>query len=58
MLDRRVLTLDENALRDEIREAGERFVRDRVPAMAAGARRLSPYLEAIYRRAQATPFAP
>ncbi len=57
MLDRRILSVDEDGLRGEIREAGERYVRDCVPAMEAGARRLAPYLEAIYRRAQATPFA-
>ena len=57
MRDRKILTVDEDALRDEIREAGERYLRDCVPAMEAGARRLAPSLEAIYRRAQATRFA-
>ena len=57
MRDRKILTVDEDALRDEIREAGERYLRDCVPAMEAGARRLAPSLEAIYRRARATRFA-
>ena len=48
-------TLDEDALRAEIREAGERYLHDCVPAMEAGAKRLSPALEAMYRRAQNTP---
>lgn len=58
MLDRKILSVDEDALRDEIREASERYVRDCVPAMEAGARRLAPYLDAIYRRAQNTPLSP
>ncbi|MDE0057607.1 MAG: amidohydrolase [Defluviicoccus sp.] len=57
MRDREILSVDEDALRGEIREAGERYLRDCVPAMEAGARRLAPSLEAIYRRAQATRFA-
>ena len=57
MRDRKILSVDESALRDEIREAAERYVRECVPAMEAGARRLAPYLEAIYRRAQNIPLS-
>ena len=56
MRDRKILTVDEDALRGEIREAGERYLRDCVPAMEAGARRLAPHLEAMHRRARETPF--
>ncbi len=55
MRDRRILTLDEDALRAEIREAAERYLRDAVPAMEAGAARLAPCFAEIYRRAQAAP---
>ena len=54
MRDRVIRTIDEDALRGEIREAAERFVRDFVPAMKAGAKRLRPYFEDIYRRAGAS----
>lgn len=55
MDDRKIVTLDEDALRAEIREAGERYLRDCVPAMEAGAKRLAPYFAEIYRRAQDAP---
>jgi len=57
MRDRKILSVDEDALRGEIREAAERYVRDCVPGMEKGARRLAPYLESIYRRAQDAPLA-
>ncbi len=50
MLDGRVLSIDEDAVKAEIREAAERFWRDDVPAMRAGAARLEPYLDAMYQR--------
>lgn len=53
MRDRVIRTIDEDALRSEIREAAERFLRDRVPKMEAGATRLRPHFEEIYRRASA-----
>lgn len=52
MRDREILTIDEAALKDEIREAAERFWREDIPAMRAGAARLRPYFEEMYWRAQ------
>jgi 5-methylthioadenosine/S-adenosylhomocysteine deaminase len=57
MRDRRILTLDEDALRAEARAAAERFRRERVPAMQDGARRLEPYIREMYYRAAAEPLA-
>jgi 5-methylthioadenosine/S-adenosylhomocysteine deaminase len=53
MRDRVIQTLDEDALKGEIREAAERYVRDWAPKMEAGAKRLRPHFEEIYRRANA-----
>ena len=53
MRDRVIQTLDEDALKGEIREAAERYVRDWVPKVEAGAKRLRPHFEEIYRRANA-----
>lgn len=50
MRDRTILTVDEAALRSEIAAAAERFWHEDVPAMRAGAARLTPYLDAMYRR--------
>lgn len=52
MRDRKILTVDEAALRDEVREAADRFWREDVPAMREGAARLRPYFEEMYWRAQ------
>ena len=52
MREREILTIDEAALKDEIREAAERFWREDIPAMRAGAARLRPYFEEMYWRAQ------
>jgi 5-methylthioadenosine/S-adenosylhomocysteine deaminase len=52
MRERKILTVDEEALKVEIRECAERFWQDGVPGMWEGAERLRPYIEAIYRRAQ------
>ncbi len=57
MRDRKILTIDETAMKARVRAAAERFRRDRVPAMAAGARRLEPYIRAMYYRAAAEPLA-
>lgn len=57
MRDRRILTLDEDAIRAEARAAAERFRRERVPAMQEGARRLEPYIRDMYYRAAAEPLA-
>jgi 5-methylthioadenosine/S-adenosylhomocysteine deaminase len=51
MRDRRILTIDESALRAEIADAARRYVRDNGPAMEAGAKKLAPYLKAMYARA-------
>ena len=53
MRDRVIQTLDEYALKDEIRDAAERYNRDWTPKMEAGAKRLRPHFEQIYRRANA-----
>ncbi len=53
MRDRRIATIDEAALREEIRAAAERFWRDGVPPMRAGAARLEPYMLELVRRAEA-----
>lgn len=53
MRDRVIRTVDEDTLRGEIRDAAERYVRDWGPKMAAGAKRLRPHFEEIYRRANA-----
>ncbi len=53
MRDRVIETVDEDALRGEIREAAERYLRDWVPTMEVGAKRLRPHFEEIYRRANA-----
>jgi 5-methylthioadenosine/S-adenosylhomocysteine deaminase len=50
MQDRKFRTIDEDALRGAIRESADRYVRDFVPAMEAGAKRLAPYFEEIHRR--------
>ena len=51
MQDRKILTFDEAKMRARVRAAAERFRRDRVPAMEAGARRLEPYIREMYYRA-------
>lgn len=53
MRDREFQTIDENALRGEIRESAERYIRDFVPEMEAGARRLAPHFKEIHRRSNA-----
>jgi len=53
MRDRRILTFDEDAMRARVREAAERFRRERVPAMQAGAKRLEGYIREMYYRAAA-----
>ncbi|MFO0987161.1 MAG: amidohydrolase [Alphaproteobacteria bacterium] len=53
MRDRRITVFDEAAMRGRVREAAERFRRERVPAMRAGAQRLEPHIRAMYYRAAA-----
>ncbi|MCW5773171.1 MAG: amidohydrolase [Rhodospirillaceae bacterium] len=53
MRDRRILSFDEAAMRARIRESAERFRRDRVPAMRAGAARLEAPIRDLYYRAAA-----
>jgi len=53
MRDRRIMTFDEDAMRARVREAAERFRRERVPAMQAGAKRLAGYIREMYYRAAA-----
>ena len=53
MRDRVIATLDEAAIKAEVAEAAERFRRERLPAMHAGARRVEPYVRQVYERATA-----
>jgi len=48
MRDRRLTLVDEDAIRDEIAEAAERFRRDYCPAMSAGAAVVRPWLDQMY----------
>ena len=52
MRNRKIQNIDEDALRSEIREATDRYVRDFVPAMKAGSMRLAPYFEEIHQRSR------
>ena len=51
MRGRRILAFDEAAMRRRVREAAERFRRDRAPAMREGAKRLEGPIRAMYYRA-------
>ena len=53
MRDRGILTLDEKALMAEVSVAAEKFRRDCLPAMQAGARRVEPFVRDAYLRATA-----
>lgn len=53
MRDRKLTLVDEQALKDDVREAAERFRRDHWPAMQAGAARVSPHVRRMYERAAA-----
>jgi len=55
MRDRRIEAFDEAAIKAEVAEEAERFRREDMPRMKAGAARLRPHVAAIYRRAMATP---
>lgn len=48
MRNRRILTIDEDGLKEEITEASQRFVRDCMPEMRRGAKRLERYLRMMY----------
>lgn len=51
MRDRRITAFDEAAMRARVRDAAERFRRESVPAMRAGAKRLEPQIREMYYRA-------
>lgn len=53
MENRRLTRVDEEALREEIADAAERFRRECCPAMSAGAATVRPALEAMHFRATA-----
>jgi 5-methylthioadenosine/S-adenosylhomocysteine deaminase len=53
MRDRKLTLIDEDAIRDEIVEAAERFRRDSWPAMQDGASRVLPYIEQMLALARA-----
>ena len=55
MRDRRLTGIDEDALKDEVREAAERFRDRHWPKMQAAARRFEPYVQEMYTEAMATP---
>ena len=46
--------VDEASLKEEVREAAERFRRDLWPAMQEGAQRVAPYVRQMYDKATAT----
>ena len=48
-----ITTVDEAAIKAEVVEAADRFRRERLPAMWAGARRVEPYVREVYERATA-----
>ena len=53
MRDRKITVFDETKMRARVREAAERFRRERVPAMRDGAKRLEPAIREMYYRAHA-----
>lgn len=55
MDERRLTRVDEAALKAEIREEAERYLRDHLPAMEAQARRLESYWRAAHLRVAETP---
>jgi len=55
MRDRVIEVLDEAAIKAEVADCAERFRRQDMPQMRAGAARLAPYVDAIYRRAMSMP---
>ncbi|MEA2779920.1 MAG: 5-methylthioadenosine/S-adenosylhomocysteine deaminase [Rhodospirillaceae bacterium] len=55
MRDRKITVLDEVAIKAEVSDCAERFRREDMPKMRAGAARLAPYIAEIYHRAMATP---
>jgi 5-methylthioadenosine/S-adenosylhomocysteine deaminase len=56
--DRKLTRIDEDAVREEIAAAAERFRIDCMPAMRAGADIIAPYIDEVYRRATATELKP
>jgi 5-methylthioadenosine/S-adenosylhomocysteine deaminase len=53
MHKRVITTIDEAAIKAEVVEAAERFRRECLPVMWAGARRVEPYVRQVYERATA-----
>jgi 5-methylthioadenosine/S-adenosylhomocysteine deaminase len=51
MRDRRITAFDEAAMRARVREAAERFRRERIPAMREGAKGLESHIREMYYRA-------
>jgi 5-methylthioadenosine/S-adenosylhomocysteine deaminase len=51
MRDRSIALLDEAVLKAEVSEAAERFRREHLPKMQAGAKRVEPYVRQVYARA-------
>ena len=57
MRDRRIVTIDEDAIKEEIRAAAEKFLREDVPAMRAGAAPYLPHMREMYLKAYRQPYA-
>jgi 5-methylthioadenosine/S-adenosylhomocysteine deaminase len=57
MRDRKVVSVNEDEIKLEVRESAERFLRDDVPRMRESASSYTPYMRALYRKAydQAVP---
>ncbi|MCX7355747.1 MAG: hypothetical protein NTY59_13130 [Alphaproteobacteria bacterium] len=53
MRDRTLTLVDEASLKEQVREAAERFRRDHWPAMQEGAARVAPYIRQMHDRATA-----
>ena len=55
MRDRKIVTIDEAAIKEEVREAAEKFLHEEVPAMRKGAAPYLPYMREMYLKAYQTP---
>ncbi|MDA0261741.1 MAG: amidohydrolase family protein [Proteobacteria bacterium] len=55
MRDRKITTIDEAAIRAEIRETAEKFLHEEVPAMRKGTAPYLPYMREMYLKAYNTP---
>ncbi len=56
MRDRKIVTIDEAAIKEEIREAAEKFLREDVPRMREGAAPYLPHMREMYLKAYRQPY--